>query len=80
MRREIRKEVGRVAWLASGGGSLVNCTVIDISSSGAKLTIDEVDQLPETFSLWLSRYGPPRYSCRVVWRSSNSVGVTFESD
>jgi len=78
-RRENRQEDGRRAWLdARGGSALLNCTVIDISESGAKLAIDGVEQIPENFSLWLSRKGQPRYACRVVWRSFNAVGVTFE--
>lgn len=80
VRGENRQEDGRRAWLgAHGGGPLVNCTLIDISAAGAKLAIAEADQIPETFSLWLSRQGQPRYACRVVWRSSNAIGVTFES-
>jgi len=78
-RRENRQEDGRRAWLdARGGSALLNCTVLDISESGAKLAIDEADRIPENFSLWLSRKGQPRYACRVVWRSFDAVGVTFE--
>jgi PilZ domain len=77
MRRESREEVGRRAWL-DADGALLNCTVIDISPSGAKLAIDAADLVPETFKLRLTRYGHPRYPCRVVWRASNTIGVTFE--
>lgn len=80
LRREDRAEVSRRAWLDTGdGGPLVNCTLVDISESGAKIAIDEVDTVPETFTLWLSRYGYPRYSCRVVWRDCDAIGVRFVS-
>jgi hypothetical protein len=78
MRKEDRAEVSRQAWLDTGdGGPLLNCLLVDISESGAKLAFDEVDQIPETFSLRLSRFGHPRHQCRVVWRSSTALGVTF---
>ena len=78
MRRESREEKGHRAWLDTGaGGALVSCTLLDISQSGAKLAIDEFDQIPETFSLRLTRYGHPRFSCRTVWRNCNTIGVTF---
>lgn len=78
MRREGRKGVGRLAWLnACDGRPLFSCTLVDISNGGAKLTIDEVDQIPPTFSLWLSRHGHPRYSCQIVWRCDDVIGVKF---
>jgi hypothetical protein len=33
--------------------------------------------VPAAFTLLLSRFGHPRYSCRVVWRSHDSLGVMF---
>ena len=78
MRRESREEVGHRAWLDTGdGGPLFACTLVDISPSGAKLSLDAAEQIPETFGLQLTRYGHPRFSCRTVWRSSNMLGVTF---
>jgi hypothetical protein len=70
--------MGHRAWLDTGNGSpLVICTLVDISLSGAKLAIDLADQIPETFNLRLTRYGHPRFACRTVWRTSNTIGVTF---
>lgn len=78
MRRETREEMGHRAWLDTGdGGPLVICTLVDISPSGAKLALEETHQIPDTFSLRLTRYGHPRFSCRTVWRNSHSIGVTF---
>lgn len=78
MRREDREEKGHRAWLDTGDGSrLLTCTLVDISESGAKLSIEEADSLPERFSLRLSRYGHPRFVCRTVWRNANMIGVTF---
>ncbi|HEX4043538.1 MAG TPA: PilZ domain-containing protein [Xanthobacteraceae bacterium] len=78
MRRESRKDVGRRAWLDIGdGGPLQVCTLIDISPSGAKLAIDDAAQVPQTFRLHLTRDGHPDFSCWIVWRSSDAVGISF---
>ena len=82
MRQDNRNKVDRTAWISVGDGRpLRNCTLIDISDSGAKLALEEEgDDIPDIFSLWLSRHGHPRYSCRVVWSSQNKIGVQFSSD
>lgn len=76
MRRESRKDVGRRAWLDIGDGRpLQVCTLIDISPSGAKLAIDDATQVPQTFRLHLTRGGAANFSCRVVWRSTDALGI-----
>ncbi len=80
MRQDNRKKLDRVAWISVGDGlPLRSCTLIDISGSGAKLALEEIDDIPDLFSLWLSRHGHPRYSCRVVWSRERTVGVQFSS-
>ena len=78
MRRESRKEVGRKAWLDIGGGKpLVVCTLIDISASGAKVALDDAAQIPSTFDLHLTRDGKQNFSCRIVWRNTEALGIAF---
>jgi PilZ domain len=80
MRQEPRDTVYRPAWISVGDGlPLRNCMLIDISDTGAKLALEDIDEIPDTFSLWLSRRGHPRYSCRIVWSGQNTVGVKFSS-
>jgi hypothetical protein len=81
MRQGERNKVDRAAWISLGNGlPLRNCTLIDISDSGAKLALENIDNMPDSFSLWLSRHGHPRYSCRVVWSRQNTIGVRFSSE
>jgi hypothetical protein len=81
MRQDNRNKVERAAWINVGSGlPLRNCTLVDISVSGAKLALEEIDNIPDIFSLWLSRHGHPQYSCRVVWSRQNTIGVRFSSD
>ena len=78
MRRENREEIGRRAWLETADGdSVFDCTLIDISPSGAKIEVEGAARLPNTFALRLTRHGHPNFSCRVVWRNVDAVGVTF---
>jgi len=78
MRQDNRNKVDRVAWINVGNDlPLRNCTLIDISDSGAKLALEEVGDIPDIFSLWLSRHGHPRYSCRLVWSHQDKIGVQF---
>lgn len=78
MRRESRKEVGRKAWLDVGNGRpLVACTLIDISAGGAKLALDDAAQVPPTFGLRLTHGGRANFSCQIMWRSADALGVAF---
>ena len=78
MRRESRKEVGRKAWLDIGSGRpLLVCTLVDISASGAKLALDDATEVPSTFDLRLTRDGKSNFSCRIVWRNTDALGIAF---
>ena len=80
MRQEPRNTIHKRAWISVGEGlPLRDCTVIDISDSGAKLTLENIDEIPREFSLRLSRYGHSCYSCRIVWSKLNTIGVRFSS-
>jgi hypothetical protein len=80
MRQEPRNTINRPAWISVGDGlPLRNCTLIDISDSGAKLALENIEEIPEKFSLWLSRHGHPCYACQVVWSRQDSIGVQFSS-
>jgi PilZ domain-containing protein len=58
-------------------GSMINCTVQNITSSGACLKLANTYGLPETFELTFEQ-GRTRRACRVVWRTNDEVGVAFE--
>jgi hypothetical protein len=51
--------------------------VWDDSLHGAKLTVDNPADLPDTFYLYFSTRFDSRRHCRVAWRSGNQVGVEF---
>ena len=60
------------------GSPSSRCTVLDISDTGARISTDEADALPERFTLMLSNRGPTTRQCQVIWRKEKQVGVIFE--
>ncbi|WP_407153866.1 PilZ domain-containing protein [Bradyrhizobium sp. STM 3557] len=77
-KREARKSLKQPAWLTLDGGFAVrHCLVQNISSAGARITLDEAATLPATVRLAFSRDARTGHLCRVVWRRGSSVGVKF---
>ena len=56
--------------------SVINCTVRNLSSRGAKLIVDSQVGIPNGFELEFEAGGPPR-PCHVIWRREGEIGVTF---
>ncbi len=54
----------------------VNCTVRDISDTGARLRVEGSMTVPDTFELLIPLDGLEA-SCQVVWRKGGDVGVKF---
>jgi hypothetical protein len=59
------------------GSSTINCVIGNLSATGALLRAKSVVGVPPTFIL----IGPDGIGrlCRIVWRSENELGVTFQS-
>ena len=66
------------AWIILGKNQSLGCVLADVSDTGGRLDIDNTGDVPETFTLWLSKNGSARRTCRVVWRSERQVGVAFD--
>jgi hypothetical protein len=80
LRQDLRNIINRPAWISVGDGlPLLKCTLIDMSGSGAKLVLESADEIPNRFSLWLSRDGRRSHACRIVWSEQTTVGVQFSS-
>jgi hypothetical protein len=77
-KREIRKSVSQPGWLTlEGGFAARQCVVQDLSSSGAKITIDDPNALPAKLRLAFSRDARMGRNCKVVWRRGKVVGIKF---
>ncbi len=77
-KRESRKLLGQPAWITlEGGFAARQCVVQDISSSGAKITIDDAVTLPARLRLAFARDARTGHKCQVIWRRGRSAGVKF---
>jgi hypothetical protein len=57
--------------------SAMHCTVQNITSSGACIKVANTYGMPDWFELTFEQ-GRTRRGCRVIWRTSDLLGVTFE--
>ena len=77
-KRETRKSLSQPGWITlEGGFAARQCVVQDISSSGAKVTIEDPNALPAKLRLAFSRDARTGRNCEVVWRRGKVVGVKF---
>ena len=54
----------------------MDCTVRNLSDEGASLVVASPVGLPDTFELLIPIDNFKR-NCRVAWKSSDKIGVTF---
>ena len=56
----------------------LSCVVEDLSKTGARLKVQNVNHIPDTFVLSITG-STFTAECIVVWRSRSEVGVIFET-
>jgi hypothetical protein len=77
-KREARKSVHQSGWITLDGGFAARrCMVHDLSSSGAKITVEDASVLAGNLRLAFSRDAKTGRRCEVVWRRGKSLGVKF---
>jgi hypothetical protein len=77
-KRETRKSVRQSGWITLDGGFAARpCVVIDLSSGGAKITVDDPGVASADFRLAFARDARAGRQCTVIWRSGNTLGVRF---
>jgi hypothetical protein len=77
-KREARKSLHQPGWVTLDGGFAARqCVVQDLSTSGAKITLDDASVLSGKLRLAFSRDARTGRSCEVVWRRGKSFGVKF---
>jgi hypothetical protein len=77
-KREARKSVQQSGWVTLDGGFAARqCVVQDLSSSGARITVDDASVLTGRLRLAFTRDARTGRSCQVVWRRGKSFGVKF---
>jgi hypothetical protein len=77
-KREVRKSLRQPGWITLEGGFAARpCVVHNMSSTGAKITLDDPNMLPAKLRLAFTRDARTGRPCEVVWRRGKSVGVKF---
>lgn len=72
-----RHRVLKGAFIATGEKApKLECTVRNISDTGAAIQVSTTFGLPQTFDLIVDG---ARHRCRVMWRTDTKIGVSFES-
>jgi hypothetical protein len=74
-RKHARTEIEEPAYVSSGG-SVMSCTVRNISPEGAAIDVQNPAFVPPQFRLVLAKDSSV-YECRIAWIQSNRIGVTF---
>lgn len=71
-----RHRILKAGTIAFGGGA-IDCTVRNISQTGAALEVVTPLFIPDRFTLVVPSAQVKR-PCRIVWRKDRRIGVTFE--
>ena len=70
-----RKRVLKAGEIEFGGGA-IDCTVRNLSETGAALSVESPVGIPAEFNLIVLSDNVNR-RCRVVWRKENRIGIRF---
>ena len=65
--------VGKV--ILQANAPTVDCRVLDISATGARLEFSDQHQFPNRFEFI---HGPTRRYCRLAWKRGYRIGIAFE--
>jgi len=74
-RKHPRTEIDEPAYVSSGG-SVMSCTVRNISVEGAAIDVENPAFVPSRFRLVMANDARV-YECRVAWIQRNRIGLSF---
>jgi len=75
-RRFPRTEINEPAFVSSRG-SVMRCTVLNISAEGCAIEVNEPAFVPVRFRLVMANDSSIVRECRIAWIQQNRIGVTF---
>ncbi len=58
-------------------GGTIDCTIRNVSDTGAAIEVASLQGIPDTFNLRISGDPAPR-RCEVAWRADKRIGVAFK--
>lgn len=76
--RKPRHTTRHDAWmLLDGGFAKRDCTILDLSSGGARIKLADIGSIGNRLSVALTRDVRKVTHCRLVWRKDTVIGVEF---
>ena len=76
--RETRRSQNARAWITFPGAfGIVECSVLDMSPGGAKLSVANAERLGARFILTFSLASRTGRTCEIRWRKASLIGVRF---
>ena len=72
-----RQRIRHPAWLMPTPSQRIDCFVTDVSETGARIQVNDAENVPDCFALLLSSNGTPRRFCCAIWRKPHEIGVKF---
>lgn len=77
-RRHARRFRARhLAKIVLGPDTMISCTVEDISSDGARLSLRQDTLLPDDFDLFIAAHDLQVHHAHLCWRHGDTAGVSF---
>jgi hypothetical protein len=78
-KRDVRRSVQQAGWITlEGGFAARQCTVLDLSTTGAKIVVDDPGSVTTSkIRLAFARDARTGRDCEVVWRRGKTLGVRF---
>jgi hypothetical protein len=74
-RKYPRTEINEPAYVSSGG-SVMSCTVRNISAEGAAIDVENPAFVPSRFRLVMADHSSV-HECRIAWIQRNRIGLSF---
>jgi PilZ domain len=74
--RASRHRVLKAGTIEFGGGAM-DCTVRNLSETGAALEVTSPLFIPDRFTLFVKN-GQLKRPCHIVWRKEKRIGVAFD--
>ena len=75
-RDKARHRVLKAGTIEFGGGGAIDCTIRNLSDTGAALDVSSPVGIPDHFSLFVQVDGK-HLACTVIWRKEKRIGVRF---
>lgn len=77
-KRDARRSMQQPGWITLDGGFAARqCNVLDLSATGAKISVDDPQSLLARVRLAFARDARTGRLCEVVWRRGKTVGLRF---